>query len=350
VKKPRALIVARDPGAANALVPVAQSGPATVLAYPYASPYFRRAGLEHRRAGDHVKPAEILDEAGPEVLLTGTSMQATEDAIWWEAARARGIPSLALLDHWFNYAARFTRTMPFDSLPDRIAVMDTGCVRDMLQAGCPGDRAVVTGQPAFDELATRELAGRQRARSHWGATAADWVLLFASEPIAADSAGRARQDEQDIFSMLCRAALDLRPLLVIKLHPRESRGGFDALARELPLQVRIEADLAPRAALAGADTVVGMTSIFLLEAALSGIPVLSLQPGPEPLPSYIEHFKSFIDVAKSVPAAASWLKAPDHRRRVPRHLRLSRNRDAGFDGHAAERVWTILSIIAEGRR
>jgi len=66
--------------------------------------------------------ADALD--GAAALLCGTGWASDIEHQARRLARAAGIPSVAVLDHWVNYAARFSRG-GMEVLPDEIWVTDT---------------------------------------------------------------------------------------------------------------------------------------------------------------------------------------------------------------------------------
>lgn len=108
----------------------------------------------------------ILSDLRPDVVVATNSPRSEQAAL--EAAHALGIPSLSMVDLFAlpgdPYRARSLHA-------DRIAVLSEGTRRNLLEAGVPDDRIVVTGNPAFDDLsgAAATEAGRQfRAARGWG--------------------------------------------------------------------------------------------------------------------------------------------------------------------------------------
>ena len=101
----RALVVARDAGAAAALSPVARAliregrlG-VSIVAFGQAAGVFRERGLPVLSFSESPTQEQIeslLAREGARIVLTGTSMQAAKDAAFWEAARHVGVPSIAL--------------------------------------------------------------------------------------------------------------------------------------------------------------------------------------------------------------------------------------------------------------
>lgn len=347
----KTLILARDPGAAGALAPVARRCASIIVGLEHARSVFHAAGLpmEVLSADDDAgTAARVLAALRPDVLLTGTSRReaAPRDALWWVAARDAGIPSVALLDHWIGYAQKFITTTPFDSTPDVIAVMDAYARDQLREAGCRDARLVVTGHPAFDALMTADVAGRATARERWHARANAPVLLFASEPIASDVGALRGYDETDALALLLRALGDAPFQLVIRPHPREHPASLQRVLDEHGRAARVEVTLSGREAVAGADLVVGMTSVLLLEAAVTGRPVLSIQPGArEP---WTDHFQTLVTTVESVESARAWLQDPGNHAVLEREPRHARIRAAGFDerGTATDNVCRLLGELS----
>lgn len=103
----------------------------------------------------------------------------------------------------------------------------------------------------------------------------------------------------------------------------------------------------PRDTMAGADTVIGMASIFLLEAALAGKPVLSVQPGM--VSEWTQHFSALIAMARSVEEVQHWCKIASNRAVLGQKARIERNAVTGFAGRAAECVWTLMAGMASSQ-
>jgi hypothetical protein len=304
------LAVAGDSGGANALAPVLQhvlagSRPLVACAYREARSAWNQQGIPWQELpetlGDSGAEA-LLEHFRPAAVLTGTSMNGVdlERRITAAAAR-RGVPSLALLDYWTNYRPRFADAAGrLTGLPDRIAVMDEHARRDMVAAGFPADRLVVTGQPVFDELeAFRGGSGAPALRAELDLAPADRLLLFISQPLSelyGDDCDRPNHPgftEHTVLQALLGALEGIGArhranlVLLVRPHSKDPAGAF-AGARGERVRVVVSAAADRRTAALGADLVIGMNSITLLEACLLGRIVLSVQPGlrlPDPLPS-----------------------------------------------------------------
>ena len=215
----------------------------------------------------------------PSLLITGTSSEPLDDAKAWAWAKAKGVTSLAFVDSWVNYRARFSDSHGawLSTLPDLVAVIDDASAQRLIDAGMAPERLRVVGSPAFDAVCARRspLPDREQGIS----------LLFASQPLA----GRnfpAPWDEHRALDMLLEVleGLDLEvPItLTLRRHPAEAHDVFDArLKASRAGTTRLEVDTREDRleALSDAHVVLGVVSMILVEAHWLGRPALSIQPG-----------------------------------------------------------------------
>lgn len=257
------LLAADNPGGAN------------VLASLFAPARMRGHGLALRPSGAATALWQAQGEvaaASPmimdaHVVVTGTGFSDTERLIWREAAEC-GIPSIAVIDAWTNLPLRFR--MAGDgtpSWPDVVAVPDQW-VKDEVTRLAPAQVTVeVVGQPHLEATTARLTLARAARQAN-----AQPVTLWVSEPVAEDFPGGTRGfDQYQVFEELVRFTTGR---LIVCPHPREDRQHWQAMGGFVEL-----ATAETTALLVQADSVIGMTSMVLVEAALAGIPALSLQPG-----------------------------------------------------------------------
>lgn len=161
----------------------------------------------------------ILDELRPDVVVATNSPRSEQAAI--EAAHALGIPTLSMVDLFVlpgdPYRARSVHA-------DRITVLSEATRSNLVDAGVPAERIVVTGNPAFDQLTGAEAhaAGeRFRAERGWGDRA---VVLWAGhmEPADADPRWTGTALGQAVQDTLVRWTLARDDAcLAIRYHPNE---------------------------------------------------------------------------------------------------------------------------------
>jgi hypothetical protein len=285
-------------GGLRGLLPLLEDAPELSLRWHAREPalgYLKARGYAARHPGELT-----LDPAEGGVLLTDTiNLSRTDEGLLcraaWQAAARANVPSVAFMECWWGYLERFT--LPGEALadavlPDIIAVVDDIARAELLACGLPPQRVRVPGSPWLDALAQGRDAGRAETaglRQRFGLGAGELVLAFVSQPLARvlhdrDSWGFT---ERDVVTALVAACAALpkdtlgRLRLVCLAHPEEDAAGLEALVRaaapSFPAEVRKPAD--PLDLVRACDAVAGMNSMLLAEAALSGLPVLSIQPG-----------------------------------------------------------------------
>jgi hypothetical protein len=338
------------------------------LAYNEACDLWKKKGILVETLPINIKASMILNALRhPSVglLLTGTSVNSVElEKQFVAAAREVGVPSLAVLDFWSNYSARFSNSNgELVYLPEQVAIMDDDARREMAEEGIDSSRLVVTGHPAFDDLASCRLrftvAKRAKIREGLGIEPNGLAVLFASQPIAevyGPDAANPRflgYDEVKVAKALIRALEGIavraaRPItLVIRPHPREN---LDSLChyRSDVIRILVSTEGSSRDLAMAVDLVSGMNTNLLVEACYLGCLVVSLQPG--------------LRGRDVLPTNRSGLSQPIYHRdefepiiekilleKEVRAARLSRVAGFEFEGGAAERVADLAYRMIESR-
>jgi hypothetical protein len=264
----RVIAGAHDPGGANAVaatVAVLRAAGEDVLAFAKgpALRQFAALGVDCHAVSDDHGPA--LRAVAGDVLLTGTSAQDSFERELLAAAACRGLPSLALVDYWANYRARFVPgAFARAVLPDLIAAIDDPCAAEMAADGLPSERIRVVGQPYFGWLIER----RPRASA-----VDEHEVLFLSQP---------GQNEVEALRWVIAAVRGSTPLpfLSIRFHPRQGdRGPSLRLLDRAGLRYGIDDSPAPLGRSRHARAILGITTMMLAEAAIMGIPAGSVLAG-----------------------------------------------------------------------
>ncbi len=220
-------------------------------------------------------------------LISGTGWSSDLEHNARALARRRGIPSVAVLDHWVNYRARFERRKE-EVLPDQLWVADA--------------EAQALAQATFPELPVLQLP------NHWLTELSQAVactrtgppqqparrLLYLLEPIRVHWPGGPWEDEPGEVQGLLYWLEQLPKLvehgwivpqgqleaLVLRPHPSEPAGKYDALiANAVPrLPIRLDLSHSLAAALAWADTTFGCETQALVAALACGLPAFSTVP------------------------------------------------------------------------
>ncbi|MBI4239280.1 MAG: hypothetical protein HY696_12805 [Deltaproteobacteria bacterium] len=289
------LFAANNPGGLRALLPVIPHFPAHQLWIPTAlQPLVNTEAIVVRPIDPETSAQSVLEQLHalhPATLVTGTSVVTAHGGDYENqlriAARTLGIPSVAILDHWCNYSARFTtRDGPLrDALPDRICVMNARARDEMIAEGFPANRLCITGHPDFDALVTLSAADRKMrrlaVRQQLGIPPDTRVIGLLTEPVAGDYETIRGYDELEVVTDCLHSCAMLAPptTILLKPHPREAHDKYHDRLHSTPLRIfHAPATLSGHEVVLASDLVVGITTILLLEALLLHCPSLSYQP------------------------------------------------------------------------
>lgn len=272
-------VVCHDAGATNLILPwlkdwhglvrPVMAGPARLI--------WEKSFPAHPLPDD---PGLALQDA--QALLSGTGWASSiEHDARIEAAR-RGIFSVAVLDHWVNYAPRFVRD-GLCQLPDEVWVTD--------------DEAAAIARRTFVGLTVRCQPNLyvQEQLARIGPPPGLRKVLYVLEPVR-DDWGRGVPGEFQALDYaierLTRLGAGDAPQLILRPHPSESEEKYRDYARRYSfISFDRSADLA--AAISDVDVVIGVESFALTVALQAGRPVFSTLPpwAPEirlPHPSIIQ--------------------------------------------------------------
>ncbi|MDJ0978402.1 MAG: hypothetical protein QNI87_07685 [Erythrobacter sp.] len=267
---PRPLAVAvHDAGAANmiaAWAAAAETPPERVIAKgPALSIWQQRFGEDTDPASD---PAALDDMA---CLISGTGWASDLEHRARIAAARANVRSIAVLDHWVNYAARFRRD-GHDQLPDAIWVGD--------------DEARRIAEATFPALPVKthpNLYPAEQARGA-GPKPKDGDILFLLEPARSDWGRGAPGEFQALDFLLARreaAGIPLDAPVRLRPHPSDPPGKYaDWIAAHEGARLDTSPDMA--SALREARWVAGLNSMGLVIALAAGRRVISALPAHAP--------------------------------------------------------------------
>jgi len=304
--KKKILLFARDPGAANCLVPVFLKLKNSKIFIPclfgkeFALDIFDREKITYTDITKKLKRTSeddieiFLRRGGYSCIVTGTtSKDDLTDRYLWRVGRKLGIPTIAILDQWMNYISRFSfhtnENFLIDILPDTICVMDEFAKKEMLKAGFPVDRIEITGQPHFETVIKKQKEiTRQEIKKFKNKLDINYGknVVFASEPLTKDHGVDLGYSQFSIFKevFLCLekiAKKENKINMIFKLHPRDDKRSVNKLISGLNknnnLRIIILEKAAPQLLISSVDLIIGMSSMFLIEGALVNKPIISVQ-------------------------------------------------------------------------
>ncbi|MDY7096643.1 MAG: hypothetical protein SXU28_00750 [Pseudomonadota bacterium] len=267
---PRPLgVVIHDAGAANMVAAWAKAArhlPERVIAKgPAAAIWVARFGPGSVDGDD---PTEL---GGLNCVVTGTGWASDLEHDARRGARDHDIVSIAVIDHWVNYAPRFERD-GLRVLPDHIWVGDSDAARIAKDA--------FPGTP-IHEHANLYLAEQAH---NAGATPENGDALFILEPARSDW-GKGQEGEFQALDFFMesreKAGIDDSVPVRIRPHPSDPPGKYDEwLAAHSSAQIDRSPDMG--AALRTARYVIGMNSAGLVIALKANRQVFSALPDNAP--------------------------------------------------------------------
>ncbi|MCX6938747.1 MAG: hypothetical protein NTU80_12820 [Verrucomicrobia bacterium] len=275
-------VVAHDAGAANHILAWLESTPAHDLRICVAGP----AARLFREVWPDLKNLALAEALpGASSVITGTSgpgVNLENDAR--RLALQAGTTTVAVVDHWVNYAERFTRDGQV-TLPDEIWVTDNYAL-ELARAVFPPDRVHLKPNAYLEKIVAQVGSPSRPAsdRRH---------VLYVLEPMrstwgrgeSAESAGEFQALEFFLSSWARLGWEPARTSLRLRLHPSEPRGKYDAWIRSLDDRPEfagliIAPDESPSlaAALGWADVVAGCESYALAMSLAAGRQAISTLP------------------------------------------------------------------------
>ena len=296
------LLYADDPGAANYLAPLPEAlrtlgVPSRFVVSPALTDYCRDRGIVAETRQAHEISESLLDTARAAVL--GTS----EDADCWShqlttQAKSMGVPTVGVIDMGVNADKRFRGhgDDPLRYAPDWLVVPDSYCQDAFAKLGYSRERLLPFGHPHYDAIRAR-LSSTTAETHSWRAQCfpdipSDMpIWLFLAEGV--DRLEPAQSFRQSSYTLHGRGDTDFRaaialqelidaasglpqrPWIVLRPHPKTDMVDF-AHCQDGIDDCRIGGD--PMPMLLGADLVVGMTTMLLLEAYLLRRTTLSILP------------------------------------------------------------------------
>ena len=245
------------------------------------------------RLGASAHFVSTLEEAldGAQVLISGTGWESDLEFVARRLARQRGIPSVAVLDHWLNYRERFQREGD-EQLPDEFWVADAEAAT-LATESFPNVPVLQLPNHWLQGLRSTVLTLRSKTNSQ--PVLPSRRLLYLLEPIRVPwSQGLGGQSESGEIQGL-RYWLQKLPHLIelgwvapqveldalcLRLHPSEPLDKYDAFIAESAASWPIQLDRSPglAEALAWADAAFGCETQALVAAMSCNLPAFSTVP------------------------------------------------------------------------
>lgn len=317
MKGRRILILSRDPGGTNAIMPLieplrALGNEVSVYGKNAALAIYRKQNIDCYDicdtipSGTQEETDEFVRKTRPDLILTGTSSEDFTERHFWKAAEKAGIPSFAVLDQWTNYRLRLIseggdpmngRAASELIVPSFFFIMDKFAMNEMCALGIDREKLVVSGQPFFDhirkagdKLTTSEV---EKLRRELTGAEGGLVFVFASQPIASlhringmaeDYWGYTEETVlKSVIKCLSKLTEEMatKVTLVIRLHPKDEPTVYENALATVPNSIKPVVDrvIDSSLLLKASDLIIGMFSMLLLEAAILERRFISVQIG-----------------------------------------------------------------------
>lgn len=315
----KVLLFSRDPGGANTVAPLYKS----LIEKGYDVKLYGKDAALNKYSEYGLKGVDInsrlntisqdeihkfLLQETPDFLITGTSADDFTEKYLWKCAEKLKISSFAILDQWVNYGLRFSKfgvselkeyekKKEHSYLPSKILVMDNYAKGQMIKEGIEADKILVSGHPYFDYLINKKETINDKVirdfRESIGFNEDDYVITYASEPISKtynesdNSEHYWGYSERTIFkefiSVLNKVVqkANKKIKLIIRLHPKENENNYNNLIDNINnnISVLIDKKLEGFKLICASNLICGMSSMFLIEGAVLGKSIISMQMG-----------------------------------------------------------------------
>ena len=297
------LIYVEDPGAANFIIglPLALENEGyniIVFADARVRTFLKNRSVIAERVS--LTAEEYLSIYNPQLVIVGTSHN--PDSIGFQfitCAKTKGIVTLSFIDARANVSYRFRgRTDdPLYYAPDWLVVQDEWTKESFIELGYSKQHIIVCNHPHYDYVREaikgwdNNKAKEIRNKLGFCCQADQPVIVFIAEPYGAYKPEdelinpyyslKGRGTRSNYIDIVIEEFLDailtleLKPFLVLRLHPRSKIEDFAKYSQEFEL---INNQGTSIEVLYSADIAVGMTSMPLVEAAIIGKPTLSILP------------------------------------------------------------------------
>ena len=220
----------------------------------------------------------VIDALQPSGVVSTSSPRSEQAAI--EAAVARGIPSLTIMD---LFALPYDIYLKQPLHADRITAMSDVVRQNLEAAGISSDRIRVTGCPAYDALqgpAAAAAGAALRKSLGWESLkVVMWAGYKEEGPLVSagwEGTAFGLEVEQRLRDWVARAS---DAALIVRYHPNQFHY-FPSLGEQERVYLARPAEEAVQPQLHASDVVIVQTSTVGLEAALIGKRVLALQYAP----------------------------------------------------------------------
>lgn len=313
--KNKIMLFACDPGGANVIFPlyaplVRKGYDVQLYGKETALKIFEKAGCPAKElpASNSGSVLAFLEKDRPDFIITGTSANDKTERYLWQESRKLGIDSFAVLDQWVNYRIRFSKyglnerrfydkDKAIEYLPTAILVMDDFAKEEMIDEGIDPSMIIITGQPYLEEIVKRssgiDKEQLNMIRESIGVAKDAKVITFAPDSVAT-TCGDTDDPSNNLgytdVTILEKILTELESIclqipgnltFIIRPHKTIQAQIYEDVIKKHNngYQLVINNEIDEIKSILISDIVLGMYSMYLIEANLLNIPILSVQIG-----------------------------------------------------------------------
>jgi hypothetical protein len=205
------------------------------------------------------------------------------------------VPIISPIDTWNFFKFRFSPVEKETSgeelrfLPDCVLVVDSYAKEQAIKDGIPEEKLFITGNPHFENLRLiyqqeKVTESVENLRKQWEISSSEKIIVFASEILSKLLQQNIKEypgyNEVEVLEAIAGVLekFSRQIFLLIKVHPYEDPTTFLQQPFLQNIRHRICQDLDALVAIKLADMVIGMRSMFLIEASSLGKQTISYQP------------------------------------------------------------------------
>ena len=268
-------VVCHDAGGANLILAEMTAFPHVQILPVMQGPAGNLWHASSRRATPILPLENALAQAAS--LLTGTSWASDVEHLARQLARQTGLPGVAVLDHWVNYASRFERDGQ-TVLPDELWVTDSYAFE--LASSVFPDTTVRQMSNRYLQHQVSEIAG-------YGPPRSKNRVLYVLEPLRFTWPGCTQAGEFEALDyFVANLGKLINPLTAqirLRPHPSDVPGKYDAwLLANAHLNIALDPSNSLAKAISETQWVAGCESMALVVALAAGRKTMATLPPAAP--------------------------------------------------------------------
>ena len=232
---------------------------------------FQKNGIKYLNSDEFINYSKI------KLIITGTCLGAGIDKLYLNIGKQKGIKTIAIIEHWSLYLERFKLNNSF-IYPDYIFLNDEIALKESINDGLPEDKLIISGNPYLCDLSKRKLKAENIHTWRYNNNLNDKrVFTFISESFKEDFKHNNHQgfDEYEVISLIMEMMSEFSFQLLIRKHPSETDNKYCELIGE---NVKIDQNSSFDSIIEHSDYIIGMGSIFLIEASMFRKDIISFRP------------------------------------------------------------------------